>query len=293
MLTACANTNAAVWSPSSKQLSRKRLHLSYGPIDLLIDIDASDSAVSAAHLAAKESFDGVLETLVSELTVLRSCVETSQAGPNGSVAKRMWQACLPHASRFVTPMAAVAGAVADHILHDIVDAVPSCRRVWVNNGGDIALKLGDGQQTDVAVCRNDGVRLADIRLDSTHGVGGIATSGWRGRSHSFGIADSVTVLAPSAAAADVAATLIANAVCLPSKQLDRRYVTRTKACELQPDSDLADADVTVSVAALPVEHRNAALNNGIVAAEQIVTEAPVAGVFIECQGHSVSVGACV
>ena len=44
---------------------------------------------------------------------------------------------------------------------------------------------------------------------------GIATSGWRGRSFSLGIADAVTVLAATAAEADAAATVIANAVDLP------------------------------------------------------------------------------
>lgn len=292
MLTACASTSAVDWSPSGTQINQNRLHLNYGPIDLLIDIDGSESAIFDAHQAARETFEGVLETLVSELVVLRKAVKPNAVGPDGPVAQRMWQACLPHASRFVTPMAAVAGAVADHTLMGIVKAVPTLNRVWVNNGGDIALMLGVGQETSVAVCRNDGARSANIRLQSEHGVGGIATSGWRGRSHSLGIADSVTVLAPTAASADVAATLIANAVCLSSKELDRRYITRTAAVELQPDSDLADAEVTVAVSVLPEEQRDAALQNGAIAAEQLITEAPIIGVFIECQGHSVSLGEC-
>jgi uncharacterized protein len=65
-------------------------------------------------------------------------------------------------------------------------------------------------------------------------VRGIATSGRHGRSLSLGIADSVTVLAATAAAADAAATLIANAVDLPG----HAAVRRAPACSLDPDSDL-------------------------------------------------------
>ena len=54
-----------------------------------------------------------------------------------------------------------------------------------------------------------------ITIDAATDVRGIATSGQGGRSLSRGIATSVTVLAHNAAAADVAATLIANAVDLP------------------------------------------------------------------------------
>ena len=60
-----------------------------------------------------------------------------------------------------------------------------------------------------APCRR---RSGTIRIRHGDGVGGIATSGARGRSFSLGIADSVTVLAEDAATADAAATLIANAV---------------------------------------------------------------------------------
>ena len=43
---------------------------------------------------------------------------------------------------FITPMAAVAGAVADEILQAMRRAAPLAR-AYVNNGGDIALHLAD------------------------------------------------------------------------------------------------------------------------------------------------------
>jgi hypothetical protein len=96
-----------------------------------------------------------------------------------------------------------------------------------------------------------------MRIDAASGVGGIATSGTRGRSFSLGIADAVTVVAHSAAAADAAATLIANAV-----DIDSPAITRRPARELDPDSDLRDLPVTVSVGLLGPADVEAALAAG-------------------------------
>jgi uncharacterized protein len=97
-----------------------------------------------------------------------------------------------------------------------------------------------------------------VRLDAASGVGGIATSGARGRSFSLGIADSVTILARDAATADVVATLVANAVDLDSPAVHRR-----PARELDPDSDLRDLAVTVSVGTLAPGEIAAALGGGL------------------------------
>ena len=160
----------------------------------------------------------------------------------------MVEACRPFADVFVTPMAAVAGAVADELLAHMTAAAP-LERAFVNDGGDIAVLVAPGHTLDIGVagefsrgaCR---CSTARVRLDAASGVGGIATSGARGRSFSLGIADSVTMLARDAATADVAATLVANAVDIDSPAIRRR-----PARELDPDSDLRDLPVTVSVGA--------------------------------------------
>jgi ApbE superfamily uncharacterized protein (UPF0280 family) len=89
-------------------------------------------------------------------------------------------------------------------------------------------------------------------------VRGVATSGRHGRSFSLGIADSVTVLAATAAEADAAATLIANAVDHPG----HRAVRRVPACTLDPDSDLGDRLVTVGLGPLSQPEIDAALAAG-------------------------------
>jgi hypothetical protein len=125
------------------------------------------------------------------------------------------------------------------------------QRAYVNDGGDIAVHCAPGTALDIGIAGSFGrgpvPRLnGRVRIRGGDGVGGIATSGARGRSFSLGIADSVTVLAAHAATADAAATLIANAV-----DIDHPAIVRRPATALDPDSDLGDRPVTVSVEALP------------------------------------------
>ncbi len=261
----------------------KRLHLQHGPIDLIIEADGSADTVSAAYGQAAATFRSVLTDLVDELSLLRKPV-AANAVPEGDIAQAMWSAALCHRTEsFVTPMAAVAGAVSDHILAAMLDR-RQLARAYVNNGGDIALHLSPGQTFDIAVCSNpvDGERAARVQIGSADRIGGVATSGWRGRSHSLGIADAVTVLAPTAAAADVAATLIANAVDLPGSP----RVCRTPAVQLSPDSDLGSRLVTVDVGDLSDGDVDVALMSGYALAEQLRDKGLIAAAFLSLQRES-------
>lgn len=209
-----------------------RLHLQHGPIDLVIGADGDREV---AFAAAQARFETVLDELVAELPLLKSQITALSPCPSGAIAQRMDQATRPHRWIFVTPMAAVAGAVADTILEAMRAATPLLR-AYVNNGGDIALHLGAGQSFTTAMMDHEGVDLGRIDVRNADGIGGMATSGRHGRSLSLGIADSVTVLAKTAAQADAAATLIANAVDLPGHPA----VLRRSACDLQNDSDLGE-----------------------------------------------------
>jgi ApbE superfamily uncharacterized protein (UPF0280 family) len=165
---------------------------------------------------------------------------------------------------FITPMAAVAGSVADEILAAML-AGRTLDRAYVNNGGDSALFLSPGQSMRLAIAGN-GKGFADrivIRADDA--VRGVATSGWRGRSFSLGIADAVTVLARTGAEADAAATIIANAVDLPGHPAVRREPARS----LAPDSDLGDRLVTTDVGVLSQAEVGEALERGLAAAERL------------------------
>ncbi|PTM60763.1 UPF0280 family protein [Phreatobacter oligotrophus] len=274
-----------MWEPPAVQpLAGDRLHLQHGPIDLVLRAWGAASAVREAYDAAIARFQTVLPELVGELAELRKpMAEKPQV--EGPVAQRMVAACRPHAGVFVTPMAAVAGSVADEILEVMVEAAP-LDRAFVNDGGDIAVHLTEGETLDVALAADFSrgpIPSLNGRLSLSHGdgIGGIATSGAQGRSFSLGIADSVTILARDAASADVAATLVANAV-----DADHPAVERRPATALDPDSDLGDRLVTTAVGSLPGPVIAAALAAGLARAEHLQRRGLIFDAALVLQGES-------
>jgi uncharacterized protein len=249
---------------------RRRLHLQDGPIDLVIQAFGGSAEVKAAYDAAIIRFQTVLDELCSELSLLRRPAGPDTPMPKGTIATRMATAVAPYAERiFITPMAAVAGAVAEEILEAMTSAT-KLSKAYVNDGGDIAVHLAPGEQFVVGMIdRPDRPSLlATAVLGSSDSVHGIATSGYRGRSFSLGIADAVTVLAKRAAMADAAATVIANAVDLPGHP----KVHRVSARSIDPDSDLGDRPVTRFVGELSAEDIMGALDQGAAVAEQVRSE---------------------
>jgi ApbE superfamily uncharacterized protein (UPF0280 family) len=251
--------------PVRARVAGGRWHFQHGPIDLILhaegDLDAADRSIADCW----DRFQSVLPALVTELAQLR---QPAHEGPavEGPVATRMLRACAPFAAeRFITPMAAVAGAVADELIESFRRA--GVTRAFINNGGDIALHLTAAEKYRVGIwSKLERLHSPDGTgpdLDSIFVVGaempvrGIASSGWRGRSFSLGIADSVTVLANSAASADAAATMIANAV-----NCDFAGIIRAPAEQLKDDTDLGSLPVTVDVPPLPPRSIAAALERG-------------------------------
>jgi len=263
------NTRAQIrWLPDGR-----RLHFQDGPIDLIVEAFGAAGEVEAAYRAACGRFTTVLDELCAELIFLRTALHSTALAdaswPRGAVARRMAAATLPYASQhFITPMAAVAGAVADEILAAMVGAA-ELGRAYVNDGGDIALHLTEGEKFVVGMVeRPDRSSLfGTTALEFSHPVRGIATSGWRGRSFSLGIADAVTVLADCSAGADAAATIIANAVDLPGHPRIRRVPAR----ELAPDSDLGEIPVTQEVGELAAGEIDEALTRGTTTAKSLLS----------------------
>jgi len=269
-----------------QRLADGRLHLQDGPIDLIIAAFGTEGAIEDAYAAASSRFTTLLDELCSELPLLRA--EASPTGaPDGVVAQRMWRAVLPFAAdTFITPMAAVAGAVAEEILGAMTSAA-DLRRAYVNNGGDIAVHLAEGESMAVGmVDRPDRPSLfGALRIEADHPVRGIATSGWRGRSFSLGIADAVTVLAGTAAEADAAATIIANAVDLPGHPA----IIRRPASDLDPQSDLQDRPVTVDVGTLSTSEVDRALASGRATAQRCLDRGLIRTAALHLGGRTVTV----
>jgi uncharacterized protein len=239
-----------------------RLHLQDGPIDLIVEAFGAAEQVHHAYRAAADRFVTILDELCGELPLLRAAAAEPA---RGVVGRCMWNAVQPFAGDlFITPMAAVAGAVAQEVLGAMTGAA-QLQRAYVNNGGDIAVFLAPGETLRIGmVDRPDTPSMfGSLSLAADQPVRGIATSGWRGRSFSLGIADAVTVLADTAAMADAAATVIANAVDLPG----HAAIERRPASELAPQNDLGDRPVTVAVGRLSVDEIEQALALGCRAAE--------------------------
>jgi len=196
------------------------------------------------------------------------------------------------AGTFLTPMAAVAGSVAQDL--SACYQAAGIKRAWVNNGGDIALHLTEDTAVSIGLfadlARLDEQQLVsgiqtDAMFEVKYGMGirGVATSGWRGRSFSLGIADSVTVFAASASQADAAATLIANAVDVADARIKRQ-----PANALKDDSDLGQQLVTVAVPELGQEEIHEALEAGLKKAHTLKQNGLICACVLSCQGWFVS-----
>ncbi|GAC1335731.1 MAG: UPF0280 family protein [Beijerinckiaceae bacterium] len=264
------------------------LHLNDGPIDLVIGAFGAPSAVKQAYAAATRRFITILDELCEELPLLRSGVLPASPVPHGPTAQRMDAAVRPFAADcFITRMAAVAGAVADEILGAML-AAAELDRAYVNNGGDIALHLAQSESFAIGmVNRPDRPGLfGKARIAAHDGIGGIATSGRHGRSFSLGIADAVTILAANAAAADAAATIVANAVDLPGHP----SVTRISANELDPQSDLGSRLVTRDVGELSQVEIAEALAAGAGVAQHLLSTARISAAALHLRGETHVVG---
>jgi uncharacterized protein len=262
----------------------RRLHLQDGPIDLIVEAWGSEANIRAAYDAAARRFTGLLDTLCEELPELRKAVDPVSCQLRGKVARRMHAAVAPYAAEhFITPMAAVAGAVAEEILGAMAEAA-NLERAYVNNGGDIALHLNEGEHFTVGLLdRPDRPGLMQTTMIEADDVArGIATSGRHGRSFSLGIADAVTVLARTASQADAAATIIANAVDLPGHPA----VLRCPAHDLQPDSDLGARLVTRDVGDLPHYEIEEALEAGAGCARVLLARGLIESAALRLHGET-------
>jgi uncharacterized protein len=267
----------------------RRLHMHDGPIEVIVEAFGAAAEITLAYRAAAARFVGILDELCSELTLLRQPAHGEGDLPSGAIARRMLAAVRPYAAQtFITPMAAVAGAVAEEILAAMISTA-KLSRAYVNDGGDIALYLQPHETFVVGMVERPdrGSLFGTTTIQFGCPIRGIATSGWRGRSFSLGIADAVTVLADTAAGADAAATVVANAVDLPGHP----SVGRVRSCELAPDSDLGERLVTQSVGELTPSEIRDALVAGVRVAESLCSSGLIRAAALNLQGETQVIGA--
>ena len=228
-----------------------RLFLNHGPIDIVLEAFGKDKPL--AYEKAKKYFSTLLNELVLDMDLLKKDV-VPHRNFNNKISQSMQNATEKFYPDFITPMAAVAGSVADNILNVLVKDT-KLEKAYVNNGGDVSFYLTENQTVKSSLASIPNI-IAEI--DYKDKSRGIATSGWRGRSFSLGIADSVTVLADNAAMADAAATMIANSVNIKNHP----SIIKKPAEEIYEDSDLKNLMVTVEVGDLKQSEIEDALRNG-------------------------------
>ena len=236
-----------------------RLFLQHGPINIVLEAFGIDK--NLAYRNVKKYFETILDELVLDLELLKKEVVLNRKF-NNKISQSMQDATERFAPTFITPMAAVAGSIADNILRVLINNT-NLEKAYVNNGGDVSFYLNKNQimKSSLASIPN---MITEIKYkDKSRGI---ATSGWRGKSFSRGIADSVTVLADNAAMADAAATMIGNAVDI----YNHPKIKKRPANEMYEDSDLKNLLITIEVGILTKVEIKEALKNGYQTALQYI-----------------------
>ena len=250
--------------------------LDYGPMRMVIrafdrETPLVDLAVEGAGLAMR-----LLEDQAKFLPVLKRKAHTLEVRPEyPDVVRRMIDATRKMGESDLTPLAAVAGTGSDVVADYLFDR--GATKVIVDNGGDIALRLREGETARVGL-KTDidaGNPAYVIPIDAEMGVGGVATSGLGGRSFTKGIASAATVLAENASLADAAATVLGNFT-----NVEDLGVVRVLAETLYPGTDITGEWVTVQVGALPPERVEEALQNGLKKARALVERGLIKGALI-------------
>ena len=219
----------------------------------------------------------VLETLARfRKLITRNIREIGSVELLPAVVKKMVFASRKFEDPTVTPLIAVAGAGADEVA-DFIFNTGRANKVVVNNGGDIAIRLKDdgvvrvGIKTDLT----DQTVTHVLTVTATGAIGGVATSGFGGRSFTRGIANAAVAIAEDATSADVAATLIGNAADVESPT-----VIKVLAKELFRETDIPDLWVTKSVGHLEKFQIEEALDRGMQKAETLQEKGLILGAFL-------------
>lgn len=256
--------------------------LDYGPMRMSINVSEygkplDDLAREGAHLAIR-----LLEDLTRFLSeIKRRSQEVKIVSTFPEVVRRMVKATQKMDEPDLTPLAAVAGTTSEMVADDLFKKGGT--KVLVDNGGDIAIRLREGEVAKVGIRTEIEAKRPTyfVTIESAMGIGGVATSGFGGRSFTKGIASSATVFAKKASLADAAATVIGNFT-----NIDDPDISRTLAERIYPDTDIVGQWVTTHVGKLPSEKVMQALENGLSRARRLHQKGLIYGTFITLQGRA-------
>jgi ApbE superfamily uncharacterized protein (UPF0280 family) len=264
-------------------LSNGTVLVDYGPMRMFIS--ASENGKPLVKLAGKGARFAmkVLEDLAKFLPVIKKKsleLEAEEIFPDA--VRRMIEATKKMGESDLTPLAAVAGAASDVVADFIFSRGGT--KIIVDNGGDVAIRLREGEVARVGVKTEIEAKNPAylISIDSTMGIGGVATSGLGGRSFTKGIASASTVLSKTAALSDAAATVIGNLT-----NVEDPNIMRSLAEKIYPDTDIAGEWVTVKVGELSQEKIGEALDRGLSKAYSFCQKGLINGAMIALKGRVV------
>lgn len=228
--------------------------------------------------AADESF-GFLERVARHRKFLGRLFLDYREDIKDPLVLKMINSVVELGDEDLTPMAAVAGTIADAVADFLFER--GMTKVVVDNGGDVAIRAHRDAPITVGIRPdvNDRAVSHVIGLDPSIPSHGVATSGLGGRSLTRGIASAATVVARTASLADAAATAVANASFLEDEQVWRR-----PAEELDPYTDIPGLDITVKVGPLSEEKKSMAVSKALRRAEELVRRELILGAFVAVQG---------
>ena len=250
-----------------------------GPMKLVISASIGKIVQTKMALRAAEESFGFLERVARHRKFLGRHFLESRGEIKDSLVLKMIDSVMMVGDEDLTPMAAVAGTIADGVADFLFER--GMTKVVVDNGGDVAIRADREDPITVGIRPdiNDRTVSHVIGLDPGFRSHGVATSGLGGRSLTRGIASAATVVARTASLADAAATAVANASFLVDEQVLRR-----PAEELDPYTDIPGLDVTVKVGPLPEETKSSAVSKAIRRAEELVRREVILGAFVAVQG---------
>ncbi|MEL7566684.1 MAG: FAD:protein FMN transferase [Dehalobacterium sp.] len=263
-------------------LAPDRLYLDYGPIQ---------ATISAYRLGRPMHYEmeAACEYAAAQLKELAACLPLAKLPPEKvkGVKKlpdalfKMMGAVEKCGDSSLTSMAAVAGTFADMIADFLTEK--GATKVMVSNGGDLALRLADGEFVKVGIVSDINQKSFShmIKITAQSEIRGVATSGFGGRSFTKGIASAAVAFGGNCREADAAATLIGNHCFSPDPA-----IRQVPAETLDPDTDIKGHMVTLSIGELSPDTTGRAIKNGITKAIELMEQKVIIGAAIFVQEES-------
>ncbi len=258
--------------------------LEHGPVTMVLEARLGDKPRTDIVKRAAQRVITLFEELAGELETAKkaaSLLENSLDRVHSRVLRRMLGSVRRLGEPDFTPMAAVAGSLADFAVEEMVQT--GADYATANNGGDIAFHVPAAKKEfNIGIISDlsEGRITHRLGVGRESGIGGIATSGFGGRSLTRGIASAVTVMAETASLADAAATSVANAC-----DADDPQVERCLAEDLDYDTDIRGLTVTRTIGKLRDESVRIALARGSNRAAELCGSGMIKGAVLFVSGR--------